>query len=129
LEGSEFTLFGDDYDTPDGTCIRDYVHVLDLTEAHSMAMQALLDGAESSFFNMGSGIGYSNREVISKVEEITGSKINIKIAPKREGDAGALFAGNEKIKKDLNWEPKNDLQKIVESAYLWHKNHPNGYSG
>ncbi len=128
LTGVEFTLFGDDYDTPDGTCIRDYVHVLDLTEAHSLAMQSLLDGSSSTFYNMGIGKGYSNREVISKVEEVTGIKVNVKVAPKREGDAGALFASNEKIKKTLNWAPKYDLQKIVETAYLWHKDSPRGYS-
>lgn len=128
LDGREFTLFGDDYDTPDGTCIRDYVHVLDLTEAHSLAMESLLNGSQSAFFNMGIGKGYSNREVISKVEEVTGTKVNVKIAAKREGDAGTLFASNEKIKKTLNWEPKYDLQKIVETAYLWHKDHPQGYA-
>lgn len=128
LTGAEFTLFGDDYDTPDGTCIRDYVHVLDLTEAHSLAMEALLGGSQSTFFNMGIGKGYSNREVINKVEEVTGIKVNVKVAPKREGDAGTLFASNEKIKKTLNWAPKYDLQKIIETAYLWHKNHLQGYS-
>ena len=128
LENTEFTLFGDNYETPDGTCIRDYIHVLDLTEAHSLAIQAIIDGKPSGFYNMGIGKGYSNREVVSKVEEVTGSKIQIRIAPRREGDAAALYADNGKIKKELNWEPRYDLQKIVESAYLWHKNHPRGYN-
>jgi len=91
-------------------------------------MQALIDGAKSSFLNAGIGHGYSHLELIKKVEEITGAKVNIKILPKREGDAGALFASNEKIKKELNWEPKYDLTKIVETAYLWHKSHLRGYS-
>lgn len=128
LENKEFPLFGDDYATPDGTCVRDYIHVLDLAESHSKAMQAIFDGASSDFFNAGLGRGYSNREVISMVEQVTGAKVNVKIVPKREGDAGALFASNEKMKKEMNWEPKYDLQKIVESAYLWHKSHPAGYA-
>lgn len=128
LENTEFTLSGDDYETPDGTCIRDYIHVLDLTEAHSLAAQALFDGKPSGFYNMGMGKGYSNREVINKVEEVTGSKIRIKIASRREGDAGALFASNEKIKKELGWQPKHDLSDIVKSAYKWHKDHPDGYT-
>jgi len=127
LTGAEFILFGDDYDTPDGTCVRDYIHVLDLAEAHSIAIQALLNGGQSGFFNAGMGRGYSNREVIDMVEKVTGSKVNVKVVAKREGDAGALYASNEKIKKEMNWEPKYDLQKIVESAYLWHKGNPEGY--
>ena len=127
LDKKEFTLFGDDYDTPDGTCVRDYIHVLDLVEAHSLAMQALFDGAGSSFYNAGMGRGYSNREVISMVETVTGTKVNVKVVPKREGDAGFLFASSEKMKREMNWEPKYDLQKIVGSSYLWHKSHPSGY--
>lgn len=128
LGGSEFILFGDDYDTPDGTCVRDYIHVLDLAETHSIAIQALMNGGQSAFYNAGMGRGYSNREVIEMVEKITGAKVNVKIVSKRDGDAGVLFASNDKIKKELNWAPKYDLQKIVESAHLWHKGHPAGYA-
>lgn len=128
LGGTEFILFGDDYDTADGTCVRDYIHVLDLTKAHSKAMQKLLDGGASEFFNAGIGRGYSNREVIKEIEAVTGSTVKVKVAAKRAGDANALFASNEKIKSSLDWSPLYGLKEIVESAYLWHKNNPNGYS-
>jgi len=128
LSGSEFTLFGDDYDTPDGTCVRDYVHVLDLVVAHSLGIEKLISGSNSAFYNVGINRGHSNKEVINMVESVSGQKVNIKIASKREGDADALFASNEKIKKELNWEPKYGLKEIVESAYLWHKNNPQGYN-
>jgi UDP-glucose 4-epimerase len=128
LNGTEFNLFGDNYDTPDGTCIRDYIHVLDLVETHSVALQKLLSGESSVIYNAGIGRGYSNREVIAMVEQVTGQKVNLKILPKREGDANALYADITKIKTELNWAPKYGLKEIVESAYLWHKNHPKGYS-
>lgn len=128
LENTEFTLFGDDYATPDGTCIRDYIHVLDLVNAHSLGLQKLMSGANSAVYNIGIGKGYSNKEVINEVEKVTGAKVNVKVLPIREGDASALFAANDKIKNDLNWEPKYDLTKIVESAYAWHKANPKGYS-
>ncbi len=128
LTGSQFTLFGDDYNTPDGTCIRDYIHVVDLAATHSLALESLLAGGESAFYNVGMGSGFSNKEVIDMVEKVTGSKVNIKVESKRPGDADALFASNEKIKKTLNWEPKYGLKEIVESAYKWHKENPNGYS-
>ncbi len=129
LNGTEFTLFGDNYETPDGTCIRDYVHVLDLVEAHSLGMSSLISGSKSSFYNLGIGKGYSNKEVIQVVEQVTGSKVKVKVLPKRDGDANALFASNEKIKKELNWQPKYSISDIVKTAYLWHKTHPSGYNG
>lgn len=128
LTGSEFILFGDDYDTPDGTCVRDYIHVLDLAESHSLALKALFDGAKSVFYNAGMGRGYSNREVIDMVEKVTGKKVRIKVVAKREGDAGMLFASSEKMRAEMNWQPKYSLQEIVETAYLWHKNNPQGFS-
>lgn len=127
IGGNEFTLFGNDYNTPDGTCIRDYVHVLDLTEAHSLAMDALLSGTASMYLNAGIGRGYSNKEVVSEVEKVTGLPVKIKIAPRREGDAGTLYASGEKIRKVLKWEPKYGLTQIIESAYKWHKDHLHGY--
>lgn len=127
LENKEFTLFGNDYDTPDGSCVRDYIHVLDLAEIHSKLLSKLMSGFESNFYNAGIGKGYSNKEVVAMVEEVTKTKVNLKIAPKRAGDANALYASNEKLKRDLNWSPKYDLREIVESAYLWHKTHPEGY--
>ena len=129
LNTSEFNLFGDDYDTPDGTCVRDYVHVLDLAEAHSLALSRLIGGEESRFYNAGMGHGYSNKEIIAMVEKISGVKVNVKVLPKREGDANALYADITKIKSELSWEPKNSLEDIVKSAYLWHKAHPSGYNG
>jgi len=128
LSGTEFTLFGDDYDTPDGTCVRDYIHVLDLVKAHSLAMEKLINGSQSAFYNAGMGRGYSNKEVIKIVEEVTGEKINIKVLPKREGDANALYADTGKIQSELSWQPKHSIEDIVKSAYLWHKTHPSGYN-
>jgi UDP-glucose 4-epimerase len=129
LNGTEFTLFGDDYDTPDGTCVRDYIHVLDLVEAHSKAMEKLLSGSESAFYNAGMGKGHSNKEIIKSVEEVTGLKINIKVLPKREGDANSLYADTSKIQSELGWQPKYSINDIVKTAYLWHKTHPSGYNG
>jgi UDP-glucose 4-epimerase len=128
LKGVEVKIFGNDYDTPDGTCIRDYIHVLDLTNNHALALEALMDGAKSEFYNAGIGKGYSNKEVVEVVEKVTGLKVSVKYEPRRVGDAAKLFASNEKIKKDLGWQPKYDLKEIIESAYLWHKNHPEGYA-
>lgn len=128
LDGSEFTLFGDDYDTPDGTCIRDYVHVLDLVEAHSKSMEKLLSGSGSAFYNAGMGVGHSNKEIIKVVEEETGLKINVKVLPKRDGDANSLYADIDKIKSELGWQPGHSINDIVKSAYLWHKGHPSGYN-
>jgi UDP-glucose 4-epimerase len=128
LLGAEFTLFGDDYTTPDGTCVRDYIHVLDLVETHSKAMEKLISGSESNFFNAGIGKGYSNKEVIKSIEDVTGLKIKIKVLPKREGDADSLYADIGKIQSELDWQPKYSINDIVKTAYLWHKTHPSGYN-
>ncbi len=127
LQNSEFTLFGDDYETPDGTCVRDYIHVLDLCVAHSLALNSLLSGSQSNTYNVALGEGYSNKQVIQAVEDVIGKKVNVKVAPRREGDANVLFASNEKIKKELNWQPNYGLKEIVESAYKWHSSHSGGY--
>ncbi len=129
LKGEEIEIFGNDYKTPDGTNVRDYIHVLDLVETHSIAMQKLLDGAQSAFYNAGIGRGYSNKEVIDVVRNVTGMDLKIKYGPKREGDADALYASIDKIKKNFNWQPKYSLTDIVKTAYLWHKTHPSGYNG
>jgi UDP-glucose 4-epimerase len=128
IKGEEIEIFGQDYKTPDGTNVRDYIHVLDLVETHSIAMQKLLDGAESNFYNAGIGKGYSNKEVVSMVENVTGMNLKIKYGQRRAGDADALYASIDKIKKDFAWQPKCGLKEIVESAYSWHKNHPEGYA-
>ncbi|MFH1971175.1 MAG: UDP-glucose 4-epimerase GalE, partial [Patescibacteria group bacterium] len=116
----EFTIFGNDYNTPDGTCVRDYIHILDLVENHTMALSYLFEGGKSNYFNAGVGRGYSNNEVVTAIEKVTGKKMNIKYGQRRKGDADSLYASNEKIKKVLGWEPKYDLKKIIETAYLWH---------
>ncbi|EKE12529.1 MAG: hypothetical protein ACD_13C00191G0025 [uncultured bacterium] len=128
LNGEEIEIFGNDYQTADGTNIRDYVHVLDLTEAHSIAMQKLLDGGNSNYYNAGSGRGYSNKEILDAVKNVIGAELNVNYVPRRPGDADALYASIEKIKNDFSWTPKYGLKEIVESAYAWHKNHPQGYS-
>jgi UDP-glucose 4-epimerase len=128
LKGEEIEIYGNDYKTPDGSNIRDYIHVLDLTEVHSIAMQKLLDGAGSNFYNAGIGRGFSNKEVIGMVRQVTGLDLKIKYGERRAGDADALYASIDKIKKEFAWQPKYDLKEIVETAYLWHKNHPDGYA-
>lgn len=127
IKGEEIEIFGEDYQTPDGTNVRDYIHVLDLVEAHSIAMQKLMDGASSNIYNAGIGHGYSNKEILDSVKETTSMNLNIKYGPRRPGDADALYASIEKIKKDFGWTPKYGLKEIVQSAYVWHKNHPEGY--
>lgn len=127
INDQEFTVFGNDYNTPDGTCVRDYIHVLDLVENHTMALSYLFNGGKSDFFNAGVGRGYSNNEVIKTIEEITKKKMKVKYGERRKGDADSLYASNEKIKKVLGWESKYDLKKIVESAYLWHSKNPEGF--
>ncbi len=122
------TIFGDDYDTPDGTCIRDYIHVTDLADAHILALEALADG-QSRVYNLGSGQGYSVLEVLETVREVTGHPIPATYAPRRAGDLPKLVADSTLIQRELGWKPQyNDLRKIVESAWLWHSTHPNGYN-
>lgn len=116
-------IFGDDYDTPDGTCVRDYIHVMDLAEAHILALDKLRNDGESRVYNLGNGQGFSVKEVIDKAKEITGRDIPIAIGDRRPGDPAVLIASSEKAKKELNWKPKyNDLGKIIEDAWQWHKN-------
>ncbi|MFC1625222.1 UDP-glucose 4-epimerase GalE [Patescibacteria group bacterium] len=127
INDREFTIFGNDYNTPDRTCIRDYIHVLDLVENHTMALSYLYDGGKSDYFNAGVGRGYSNNEVIVTIEKVTKKKMKIKYGDRRKGDTASLYASNEKIKKVLGWKPKYDLEKIIETAYLWHTKNPDGY--
>ncbi|MBI2405605.1 UDP-glucose 4-epimerase GalE [Candidatus Microgenomates bacterium] len=127
LSKSEFTLFGDDYETKDGTCIRDYIHVLDLVEAHILALKALESGQMCAAYNAGTGQGYSNREVIEMVKKVAG-EFPVKVGPRREGDPAELVADSSKLQKELGWKPKHsDLETIVKTAHLWHKQNPNGY--
>ena len=122
------TIFGDDYPTPDGTCLRDYIHVIDLADAHILALNYLRDGGESNIFNLGNGKGFSVKEMIVAAEKVTGQKIKTKIGKRREGDPAQLIASSEKARKILKWKPKfTDVEKIIETAWTWHKNNPNGY--
>jgi UDP-glucose 4-epimerase len=121
-------MFGEDYDTPDGTCVRDYVHVMDLADAHIRALIALEDG-QSRLYNLGSGNGYSVKEVIEVAREVTGHPIPAEAAPRRAGDLPALVADSTKIKRELGWEPQYDsLKQIIETAWRWHNTHPQGYA-
>ncbi|MBU5436689.1 UDP-glucose 4-epimerase GalE [Tissierella sp. MSJ-40] len=121
-------IYGDDYDTPDGTCIRDYIHVVDLAEAHILALDKLRREGESGIYNLGNGRGFSVKEVIDKAKKVTGINIPVKIGERRLGDPAVLVASSKKAKKELNWNPKyNDLEKIIEDAWNWHKNNLNGY--
>ena len=122
------SIFGTDYDTPDGTCIRDYIHVTDLAQAHILAVQYLNNGGESDIFNLGNGVGYSVREVIETARKVTGHPIPATESSRRAGDPARLVASSEKAKKILGWKPVHDsLEEIISSAWNWHKNHPNGY--
>lgn len=123
------SIFGNDYNTPDGTCIRDYIHVTDLAQAHILAVKYLENGGESDIFNLGNGIGYSVREVIDTARKVTGHPIPEVEVPRRAGDPAMLVASSEKSKSILGWKPKHDsLEEIIASAWNWHKNHPNGYN-
>lgn len=123
------SIYGTDYDTPDGTCIRDYIHVTDLAQAHILAVQYLNNGGESDIFNLGNGVGYSVREVIETARKITGHPIPATETSRRAGDPARLVASSEKAKKILVWKPVHDsLEEIIASAWNWHKNHPNGYN-
>ncbi|MCC7553188.1 MAG: UDP-glucose 4-epimerase GalE [Methanobacteriaceae archaeon] len=115
------SIFGDDYNTQDGTCIRDYVHVNDLADAHIKAYEYLQDDNSSNIFNLGNGNGFSVKEVINTCKKITGIDFNVEISPRRDGDPDILIADFNKIKSSLNWNPKYDLDTIVESAWNWHK--------
>ena len=125
---SEIMIFGDDYDTPDGTCIRDYIHVTDLAQAHILALDYLMNGGESNIFNLGNGTGFSVKEVIETARRVTGHPIPAKTAPRRAGDPAQLIASSDKAKNILGWKPEYaELETIIETAWKWHKNHPQGY--
>ena len=121
-------IYGDDYDTPDGTCIRDYVQVEDLIAAHILALEYLKAGNESNFFNLGSNKGYSVTEMLEAAREVTGRDIPAKMAPRRAGDPSRLVASSEKARSILGWAPEyTDVKEIIKTAWAWHESHPNGY--
>ncbi|MCS6992826.1 MAG: UDP-glucose 4-epimerase GalE [Anaerolineales bacterium] len=120
-------IFGTDYPTPDGTCIRDYIHIADLVSAHILTVEALAE-QDRLIYNVGSGHGYSVREVIDTASEVVGSQIPVKEMPRRPGDSARLVASSEKIRRELGWQPQHDnLRDIIGSAWEWHRSHPNGY--
>ncbi|MGJ8638791.1 MAG: UDP-glucose 4-epimerase GalE [Opitutaceae bacterium] len=119
-------MFGDDYDTPDGTCIRDYIHIIDLAQAHILALGAIEN--ENKVYNLGNGQGYSVKEVIETAREVTGHPIPADVKPRRAGDPATLIAASEKIVKELGWQPKYpDLKSIISAAWKWHVANPDGY--
>jgi UDP-glucose 4-epimerase len=123
------SIFGTDWDTPDGTCIRDYIHVNDLAEAHILAAQRMMDGGDSAVYNLGCENGYSVREIINIARHITGHPIPVREIQRRPGDPARLIASSKKIKAELGWRPRfDDPEKIIASAWKWHKTHPNGYT-
>ena len=126
----KISIFGDDYNTHDGTCIRDYIHVSDLAQAHILALDYLLGGGQNDVFNLGNGVGFTVKEVIDVARTVTGHSIPAEVSPRRAGDPAQLVASSEKAKTILGWNPQYaDLHTIVSSAWTWHKNHPNGYEG
>jgi UDP-glucose 4-epimerase len=128
LEEGSVPVYGKDYNTPDGTCVRDYIHVTDLANAHILALRKLEEGKISGIYNLGNGNGYSVREVIETVEKVTGRKVTAVGSPRRPGDPALLVASSEKIRKEMGWISRYpDLETIVETAWQWHRNHPKGY--
>lgn len=123
-----FYIYGEDYATPDGTCLRDFVHVLDIAQAHILALRKL-GQIKAAAYNVGLGEGYSIRQVVDAVESVTGRKLKVESAPRRAGDPARLVASPEKLLRDLGWKPRHsDLREIVRSAWLWSRQHPAGYS-
>jgi UDP-glucose 4-epimerase len=122
-------IFGNDYDTPDGTCIRDYIHVLDLAEAHRLAAAAIEPGIVKAY-NLGSGSGFSVRQILDACRKVTGKSIPAEDAPRRAGDPAALIASSAKARKELRWRPQySEIETIVAHAWNWHQRHPGGYGG
>lgn len=124
----ELSIFGDDYNTPDGTNVRDYVHVMDLTDAHILAIKYLEAGNKSNAFNLGSSTGFSNKQMLEAAREVTGKPIPAKMAPRRPGDPDSLVAASDKAREVLGWKPKyDDVHDIIATAWKWHSTHPKGY--
>jgi UDP-glucose-4-epimerase GalE len=123
-----FHLFGEDYETADGTCLRDYVHVTDLAAAHLLALESLRGGGPSATYNLGNGRPTSVREVVDAVGRVTGKKVPYVSGPRREGDPAILFASSARIRQELGWAPRfEDIDTIVDTAWRWREKHPHGY--
>jgi UDP-glucose-4-epimerase GalE len=126
--GAGLQVFGDDYPTPDGTCLRDYVHVADLADAHVRALEAIVETGKSGAYNLGTGHPHSVREVIDTVERVTGRQVPWTLAPRRAGDPAVLYAAPHKAENELHWTHRfGDLETIVRTAWDWHRTHPRGY--
>ena len=122
------TVFGDDYPTPDGTCLRDYIHVVDLADAHVLALEYLRKGGASDIFNLGNGQGFSVKEMIAAAEKATGRSIKVEIGARRAGDPAQLMASSEKARTVLGWKPQfTDVEQVIGTAWKWHESHPHGY--
>ena len=122
------SIFGDDYETHDGTCIRDYIHVTDLADAHILAVHKLREGSESKIYNLGSGNGFTDKEMIEAARKVTEHEIPAKVCERRSGDPAKLVASSEKARRELGWNPKyENVEDMISSAWNWHKNHPNGF--
>ena len=122
------TVFGEDYPTPDGTCLRDYIHVVDLADAHVRALDYLRQGGESNIFNLGNGQGFSVKEMIAAAQKATGRSIKVEIGARRAGDPAQLIASSEKARTVLGWNPQfTDVEQVIGTAWTWHEKHPNGY--
>lgn len=122
-------MFGDDYDTKDGTCVRDYIHVSDLASAHSLALKRLMNGGDSAIYNLGNGTGFTVKEMVEIARKVTGHPIPAEVAERRAGDPAVLIASSKKAMEELGWKPKYaDVETIISTAWNWHKNHPNGYT-
>lgn len=127
-ERDSASIYGTDYPTPDGTCIRDYIHIADLVSAHLLALDGLTE-RDQLIYNLGSGNGYSVREVIETARKVTGHSIPVNELPRRPGDSARLVASSEKIKRELGWKPEHDnIEEIISSAWNWHQSHPKGYT-
>ncbi len=121
-------ILGDDYPTKDGTCIRDYIHIEDLAQAHFLALERLLEGKSGGIYNLGNGIGYSVKEVIETARRVSGKKIATTVRARRPGDCAVLVGSSQKAYRELGWRPRyTDLDTIIKTAWQWHKHHPNGY--
>lgn len=124
----QISIYGEDYPTRDGTCVRDYIHVTDLAQAHILALDYLLQGGDSDVFNLGNGVGFTVKEIIEVARRVTGHPIPAEVAPRRAGDPAELIASSDKAKRVLGWKPElDDIQTIVSTAWNWHKSHPQGY--
>ena len=122
------SIFGDDYDTHDGTCIRDYIHVIDLADAHILAVEKLRKGSDSNIYNLGSGNGFTVKEMIDAARKVTGHPIPAKVCERRVGDPAKLVADSQKARKELDWKPKlENVEAMISSAWKWHKNNPQGF--